>query len=218
MTAYNLYHYEDLLYEKGVKYIAGIDEAGRGPLAGPVVAAAVILKKGAKLELVDDSKKLTEKQREKALEEIKAHALAIGIGIASVEEIDRINIYRAAREAMQSAIKQLKIKPEFLLIDAMPMEIDIPSESIIKGDQKSISIAAASIIAKTTRDQYMIEMDKIFPQYNFKQHKGYGTKEHIELIKKYGYTPIHRKSYEPIKSMIKEEMRKKYEDHTLFGW
>lgn len=217
MTAYNLYHYEDLLYEKGVKYIAGIDEAGRGPLAGPVVAAAVILKKGAKLELVDDSKKLTEKQREKALEEIKAHALAIGIGIASVEEIDRINIYRAAREAMQSAIKQLKIKPEFLLIDAMPMEIDIPSESIIKGDQKSISIAAASIIAKTTRDQYMIEMDKIFPQYNFKQHKGYGTKEHIELIKKYGYTPIHRKSYEPIKSMIKEEMRKKYEDHTLFG-
>lgn len=217
MTAYNLYHYEDLLYEKGVKYIAGIDEAGRGPLAGPVVAAAVILKKGSKLELVDDSKKLTEKQREKALEEIKSHALAIGIGIASVEEIDRINIYRAAREAMQSAIKQLKIKPEFLLIDAMPMEIDIPSESIIKGDQKSISIAAASIIAKTTRDQYMIEMDKIFPQYNFKQHKGYGTKEHIELIKKYGYTPIHRKSYEPIKSMIKEEMRKKYEDHTLFG-
>jgi ribonuclease HII len=217
LTAYNLYHYEDLLYEKGVKYIAGIDEAGRGPLAGPVVAAAVILKKGAKLDLVDDSKKLTEKQREKALEEIKEHALAIGIGIASVEEIDRINIYRAAREAMQSAIKQLKIKPEFLLIDAMPMEIDIPSESIIKGDQKSISIAAASIIAKTTRDQYMIEMDKIFPQYNFKQHKGYGTKEHIELIKKYGYTPIHRKSYEPIKSMIKEEMRKKYEDHTLFG-
>jgi ribonuclease HII len=217
LTEYNLYHYEDALYDKGVKYIAGIDEAGRGPLAGPVVAAAVILKKGAKLKLVDDSKKLTEKQREKALEEIKAHALAIGIGIASVDEIDRINIYRAAREAMYSAIKQLKIKPEFLLIDAMPMEIDIPSESIIKGDQKSISIAAASIIAKTTRDQYMIEMDKIFPKYNFKQHKGYGTKEHIELIKKYGYTPIHRKSYEPIKTMIKEEMRKKYEDHTLFG-
>ena len=217
MTEYNLYHYEEALYEKGVNYIAGIDEAGRGPLAGPVVAAAVILKKGAKLDLVDDSKKLTEKQREKALEEIKQNALAIGIGIASVEEIDRINIYRAAREAMQSAIKQLKIKPEFLLIDAMPIEIDIPSESIIKGDQKSISIAAASIIAKTTRDAYMIEMDKLFPNYNFKQHKGYGTKEHIELIKKYGYTPIHRKSYEPIKSMIKEEMRKKYEDHTLFG-
>lgn len=216
MTEFNLYQFEDELYEKGITYIAGIDEAGRGPLAGPVVAAAVILKKGAKLNYVDDSKKLSEKQRQKALIEIKEHALAIGIGIASVDEIDRINIYRAAREAMHSAIKQLKIKPEFLLIDAMPMEIDIPNKSIIKGDQKSISIAAASIVAKTTRDQYMIEMDKVFPLYNFKQHKGYGTKEHIELIKRHGYTPIHRKTYEPIKSMIKEEKRKKHEAHTLF--
>lgn len=216
MTEFNLYQYEDELYEKGITYIAGIDEAGRGPLAGPVVAAAVILKKGAKLNHVDDSKKLSEKQRQRALIEIKENALAIGIGIASVDEIDRINIYRAAREAMHSAIKQLKIKPEFLLIDAMPMEIDIPNKSIIKGDQKSISIAAASIVAKTTRDQYMIEMDKVFPLYNFKQHKGYGTKEHIELIKRHGYTPIHRKTYEPIKSMIKEEIRKKHEAHTLF--
>ncbi len=216
MTEFNLYQYEDELYEKGITYIAGIDEAGRGPLAGPVVAAAVILKKGAKLNLVDDSKKLSEKQRQKALIQIKENSLAIGIGIASVEEIDRINIYRAAREAMHSAIKQLKIKPEYLLIDAMPMELDIPNKSIIKGDQKSISIAAASIIAKTTRDQYMIEMDKVFPLYNFKQHKGYGTKEHIELIKRHGYTPIHRKTYEPIKSMIKEALRKKHEAHTLF--
>ncbi|MCD4826510.1 MAG: ribonuclease HII [Acholeplasmataceae bacterium] len=216
MTEFDLYAFEEQLYQKGITYIAGIDEAGRGPLAGPVVAAAVILKKGSKLKYVDDSKKLTEKQRQKALIEIKEHALAIGIGIASVDEIDRINIYRAAREAMHSAIKQLKIKPEYLLIDAMPMEIDIPSQSIIKGDQKSISIAAASIIAKTTRDQYMIEMDKVFPLYNFKQHKGYGTKEHMELIKRHGYTPIHRKTYEPVKSMIKEALRKKYEDHTLF--
>jgi ribonuclease HII len=216
LTEFNLYQFEDELYEKGITYIAGIDEAGRGPLAGPVVAAAVILKKGAKLNYVDDSKKLSEKQRQKALIEIKENALAIGIGISSVDEIDRINIYRAAREAMHSAIKQLKIKPEFLLIDAMPMEIDIPSKSIIKGDQKSISIAAASIVAKTTRDQYMIEMDKVFPLYNFKQHKGYGTKEHIELIKRHGYTPIHRKTYEPIKSMIKEEIRKRHEAHTLF--
>jgi ribonuclease HII len=216
LTEFNLYQYEDELYEKGITYIAGIDEAGRGPLAGPVVAAAVILKKGAKLNLVDDSKKLSEKQRQKALIQIKENSLAIGIGIASVEEIDRINIYRAAREAMHSAIKQLKIKPEYLLIDAMPMELDIPNKSIIKGDQKSISIAAASIIAKTTRDQYMIEMDKVFPLYNFKQHKGYGTKEHIELIKRHGYTPIHRKTYEPIKSMIKEALRKKHEAHTLF--
>lgn len=215
MTEFNLYLYEDELYEKGVNYIAGIDEAGRGPLAGPVVAAAVILKKGAKLKYVNDSKKLTEKQRQKALIEIKENALAIGIGIASVDEIDQINIYRAAREAMQSAIKQLKIKPDFLLIDAMPMELNIPSKSIIKGDQKSMSIAAASIVAKTTRDQYMIEMDKLFPLYNFKQHKGYGTKEHIAIIKKHGYTPIHRKSYEPVKSMIKEALKKKYEASKL---
>lgn len=210
MTGYNLYQYEEKLYKLGVKYIAGIDEAGRGPLAGPVVAAAVILKPGAKLDLVDDSKKLSEAQREKALIQIKEHALAIGIGMCSVQEIDQINIYRAAREAMISAIKQLKIKPEFLLIDAMPIEMDIPSESIIKGDQKSVSIAAASIVAKTTRDMYMMEMDKIFPEFEFSKHKGYGTKLHIEKLNQYGYTPIHRKTYEPIKTMIKEG-KKPYE-------
>jgi len=140
-----------------------------------------------------------------ALEEIKVNAIAIGIGISSVEEIDRINIYRASREAMISAINQLKVRPEFLLIDAMPMEIDIPLKSIIKGDAKSVSIAAASIIAKTTRDAYMVEMDKVFPNYNFKQHKGYGTKEHIEAIYHYGITPIHRKTYEPIKSILKKK-------------
>ncbi|MBN2299830.1 MAG: ribonuclease HII [Acholeplasmataceae bacterium] len=200
-----MYEYENELYLQGVSYIAGVDEAGRGPLAGPVVAAAVILKKGAILHHVDDSKKLSEKQRIVALEEIKKNALAIGIGISSVEEIDLINIYRASREAMLSAIGQLKIKPEYLLIDAMPMEIDIPLKSIIKGDAKSISIAAASIIAKTTRDAYMVEMDKLFPMYNFKKHKGYGTKEHIAAILKYGPSPIHRKTYEPIKSMLKKK-------------
>ncbi|MBU1141620.1 MAG: ribonuclease HII [Firmicutes bacterium] len=200
-----MYIFENELYKEGVTYIAGVDEAGRGPLAGPVIAAAVILKKGAILKYVDDSKKLSEKQRMLALEEIKANALAIGIGISSVEEIDQINIYRASREAMLSAIEQLKIRPEFLLVDAMPMEIDIPMKSIIKGDEKSVSIAAASIIAKTTRDAYMIEMDKLFPQYNFKQHKGYGTKEHLDAIYQYGPTPIHRKSYEPIKSILKKK-------------
>ncbi len=209
MTEYDLYLYEDHLYKKGITYIAGIDEAGRGPLAGPVVAAAVILKKGVKLKYVDDSKKLSEKQRQLALREIKENALAIGIGICSVEEIDRINIYRAAKQAMISAVSQLKIRPEYLLIDAMPIELEIPSQSIIKGDQKSISIAAASIVAKTTRDSYMIEIDKVFPEYNFKQHKGYGTKEHLEMIKKHGFTKIHRKTYEPIKSMIKEQLLKK---------
>lgn len=201
----SLYLFENELYEQGVTYIAGVDEAGRGPLAGPVVAAAVILKKGVVFKYVDDSKKLNENQRLLALEEIKNNALAIGIGISSVEEIDQINIYRASREAMLSAIHQLKIKPEFLLIDAMPMEIDIPMRSIIKGDAQSVSIAAASIVAKTTRDAYMVEMDKLFPEYNFKQHKGYGTKEHLEAIYKYGVTPIHRRTYEPIKSILRSK-------------
>lgn len=205
MTDSSLYLFENELYEKGISYIAGVDEAGRGPLAGPVVAAAVILKKGATFQYVDDSKKLSEKQRLLALEEIKANAVAIGIGISSVEEIDMINIYRASREAMLSAIDQLKIKPEFLLVDAMPMEIDIPMRSIIKGDALSVSIAAASIVAKTTRDAYMVEMDKVFPEYNFKQHKGYGTKEHLEAIYKYGVTPIHRRTYEPIKSILRSK-------------
>ena len=201
-----MYQFEHELYEKGVTYIAGVDEAGRGPLAGPVVAAAVILKKGATFTYVDDSKKLTEKERELALIEIKENAVAIGIGISSVEEIDLINIYRASREAMLSAIKQLKVKPEYVLSDAMPMELDIPMQSIIKGDAKSVSIAAASIVAKTTRDGYMLEMDKLFPMYGFKQHKGYPTKEHIDAIKTYGITPIHRKTYEPIKSMLKKDL------------
>ncbi len=205
MTDSSLYLFENELYNQGVTYIAGVDEAGRGPLAGHVFAAAVILKKGATFQYVDDSKKLTEKQRLLALAEIKANALAIGIGISSVEEIDQINIYRASREAMLSAIHQLKIKPEFLLVDAMPMEIDIPMRSIIKGDAQSVSIAAASIIAKTTRDAYMVEMDKLFPEYNFKQHKGYGTKEHIEAIFKYGVTPIHRRTYEPVKSILRSK-------------
>lgn len=205
MTDPKLYTIENNLHHLGAKYIAGVDEAGRGPLAGPVFAAAVILKPDAKFTHVDDSKKLSEKQRLLALEEIKAQSISISIGISSVEEIDLINIYRASREAMISAIKHLKVKPDYLLIDAMPIEIDIPSESIIKGDQKSISIACASIVAKTARDAYMLEMDKLFPQYGFKNHKGYGTKEHLLALETYGITPIHRKSYEPVKSMLKRK-------------
>lgn len=201
-----MYHYEKELYQKGIQTIAGVDEAGRGPLAGPVVAAAVILRKDATFQYVNDSKQLTEKQRELALEEIKHQALAIGIGISSVEEIDLINIYRASREAMLSAIDQLKVRPDYILTDAMPMEIDIPMTSIIKGDEKSVSIAAASIIAKTTRDAYMIEMDKLFPNYGFAKHKGYPTREHIDAIKTYGITPLHRKTYEPIKSMLRPNL------------
>jgi ribonuclease HII len=201
-----MYQFEKALYEKGITLIAGVDEAGRGPLAGPVVAAAVILKKDATFQYVNDSKQLSEKERELALIEIKEKALAIGIGISSVEEIDLINIYRASREAMLSAIKQLKIKPEYILTDAMPMEIDIPMEPIIKGDSKSVSIAAASIVAKTTRDAYMIEMDKLFPQYGFAKHKGYPTKEHLEALKTYGVTPIHRKTYQPVKELLTKDL------------
>lgn len=197
-----MYDYEKALIEKGIKYICGIDEAGRGPLAGPVVAAAVILKENPQFEYVNDSKKLTEKKRLLALEEIKREALAIGIGISSVEDIDRINIYRATAQAMLSAVETLKIKPEYLLVDAMPLVTTIPQKSIIKGDQLSLSIAAASIVAKTARDSYMDEMDKLFPEYKFKQHKGYGTKAHLEALEKYGVTPIHRKTFEPIKTMV----------------
>ena len=197
-----MYDYEKALLEKGIKYICGIDEAGRGPLAGPVVAAAVILKENPQFEYVNDSKKLTEKKRLLALEEIKREALAIGIGISSVEDIDRINIYRATAQAMLSAVEALKIKPEYLLVDAMPLVTTIPQKAIIKGDQLSLSIAAASIVAKTARDAYMDEMDKLFPEYKFKQHKGYGTKAHLEALEKYGVTPIHRKTFEPIKTMV----------------
>lgn len=197
-----MYDYEKTLIEKGIKYICGIDEAGRGPLAGPVVAAAVILKENPQFEYVNDSKKLTEKKRLLALEEIKREALAIGIGISSVEDIDRINIYRATAQAMLSAVEALKIKPEYLLVDAMPLVTTIPQKAIIKGDQLSLSIAAASIVAKTARDSYMDEMDKLFPEYKFKQHKGYGTKAHLEALEKYGVTPIHRKTFEPIKTMV----------------
>lgn len=208
MTDFNLYEYEDALYEKGVTYIAGTDEAGRGPLAGPVVAAAVILKKGVTIEGVDDSKKLSDKKRRALKKEIEEKALAIGISVVSPQEIDLINIYRASKEAMMSAIKSLKIKPDYILADAMMLEDElmIPTESIIKGDQKSASIAAASIIAKVTRDEYMIMMDGFFPEYGFKQHMGYPTKKHIEAIKKYGITPIHRKTFEPIKSLLRGNM------------
>jgi len=206
LTDLMMYQYEQALYDQGITYIAGVDEAGRGPLAGPVVAAAVILKKGETFTYVNDSKKLSEKERERALIEIKEKAIAIGIGISSVDEIDLINIYRASREAMLSALKQLKVKPEYILTDAMPMEIDTPMQAIIKGDAKSVSIAAASIVAKTTRDAYMLEMDKLFPQYGFAKHKGYPTKDHLEALKTYGPTPIHRKTYQPVKELLHKDL------------
>ncbi|NLK12191.1 MAG: ribonuclease HII [Candidatus Phytoplasma sp.] len=201
----DLYQYENELLKKGYQLISGVDEAGRGPLAGPVVASAVILKPNAQLPLVNDSKKLTEKQRLKAVKQIEKNALAISTVFISEQRIDEINILQATKEAMQKAIAQLKVKPEFNLIDAVELKNDIPHLKIIKGDQKSISIAAASIIAKTKRDEYMKQIALKYPEYGFEKHKGYGTKAHIEAIKKYGILPIHRKTYEPILSLIRSQ-------------
>ena len=196
--------YENELYSKGISLIAGIDEVGRGPLIGPVVTAAVILPRDFYDERINDSKKLTEKKRELLYDVIMENALSVGIGMSSPELIDEINILEATKRAMKEAISNLSIKPEHLLIDAVKLDTDIPSTSIIKGDAKSLSIAAASIIAKVTRDRMLIEMDKEYPEYDFKHNKGYGTKKHIEAIYKYGVLKEHRKTFEPIASIIKK--------------
>lgn len=197
--------FERVLYDKGIKYIAGVDEVGRGPLFGPVVAAAVILKKGYNLKGLTDSKKLSEKKRNEFYEIIKKDAVAIGIGIIDEKKIDEVNIYEATKLAMKEAINNLKVKPEHILIDAMPLELDIPTTSIIKGDSKSESIAAASVIAKVTRDSMMYEMDKKYPLYGFGSHKGYPTKKHIEALKEYGVIEGYRKTFTPVKDLIKEK-------------
>ena len=201
----DLYIYERNLIQKGYEKIGGIDEVGRGPLVGPVVAACVILPKNYQLDGLTDSKKLSEKKREKFYDILKQDAIAIGIGVVSEKKIDEINIYEATKLAMQEAIKNLKVKPDYLLIDAMKLETDIPATSIIKGDAKSLSIAAASVIAKVTRDRMLIELDKKYPMYDFKHNKGYPTKKHLEAIKKYGIIVEHRRSYGPIFNYLKEK-------------
>ncbi len=186
------------------QYICGIDEVGRGPLAGPVVAGAVILPKGETILYLNDSKKLSEKKREALYEEIMDKAYATGIGIVGPERIDEINILQATYEAMRQAIGNLKVRPDLLLNDAVTIpEVDIPQVPIIKGDAKSVSIAAASIIAKVTRDRMMVEYDKTLPGYDFASNKGYGTKAHMEALRKLGPTPIHRRSF--IKNIIHGE-------------
>lgn len=189
--------FEKEYYSKGFQSIAGIDEAGRGPLAGPVVAAAVILPKGLLIEGVNDSKKISEKKREKLYDEIIKQAIAWGVGIKDNCVIDKINILEATRLAMHEAIENLQIKPDFIFIDAEKKvnTNGIPYLPIIKGDALSISIAAASIIAKVTRDRMMREYDKLYPEFGFEKHKGYGTKGHVEALKIYGKTPIHRNSF-----------------------
>ena len=188
--------YEDMLRESGVQWIAGIDEAVRGPLAGPVVAAAVILDPKQPVYGVDDSKKLSPKRRAALKLEIEQKAIAIGVGIVDVETIDRINILQATKQAMREAIAKLSPAPEHLLLDAVTLEdLNIKQQAIIKGDALSVSIAAASIIAKETRDDMMRAYDQLYPQYGFASHKGYGTKAHIEAIRTYGALPIHRRSF-----------------------
>lgn len=196
------YQYERELRKQGIKLIAGIDEVGRGPLVGPVVAACCILPETFELDGLTDSKKLSEKKRDYFFEEIKKQAVSYGIGIIDEKKIDEVNIYEATKLAMKEALQNMSIKPEHVLIDAMPLDIDIPTTSIIKGDLKSITISAASVLAKVTRDRMLKELDKKYPMYDLKHNVGYPTKKHLEAIEKYGIIEEHRKSYGPVKKYI----------------
>ena len=196
--------YEKELYAQGIDLIAGVDEVGRGPLAGPVVAAAVILPKACKIPGLNDSKKIPKSKHKEIYEAVLQNAIAIGIGIKDNQVIDQVNIYEATKLAMMEAIGQLEPQPQHLLIDAMKLDLPIPQTSIIKGDANSLSIAAASIVAKVTRDQMMEEFDCEYPGYDFTQNAGYGTANHLAGLHKLGVTPIHRRSFEPVKSMCED--------------
>ena len=183
-------------------FVAGVDEAGRGPLAGPVVTAAVILPKNCEaLVGLNDSKQLTKDKRTAFATLVKEHAISYFIHFQSAQMIDELNIYEATKQSMKTSVESLSIQPDYVLVDAMTLPITTPQEAIIKGDAKSLAIAAASILAKTARDEYMEQLDKEFPMYGFAQHAGYGTKQHLEALETYGPTIHHRKSFEPIKSM-----------------
>ena len=196
--------YEKELYTQGIQLIAGVDEVGRGPLAGPVVAAAVILPKACKIPGLNDSKKIPKSKHKEIYEAVLQNAIAIGIGIKDNQVIDQVNIYEATKLAMREAIGQLEPQPQHLLIDAMKLDLPISQTSIIKGDANSLSIAAASIVAKVTRDQMMGEFDRKYPGYDFAQNAGYGTAKHLAGLDQLGVTPIHRRSFEPIKSMCED--------------
>ena len=193
--------YEKELYAQGIQLIAGVDEVGRGPLAGPVVAAAVILPENCKIPGLNDSKKIPKSKHQAIYQAVLDQALSIGIGVKDNRVIDQVNIYEATKLAMLEAIHELEPQPQHLLIDAMKLDFPIPQTSIIKGDANSLSIAAASIVAKVTRDQMMVEYEQEYPGYDFDQNAGYGTTKHLEGLEKHGVTPIHRRSFEPIKSM-----------------
>ena len=193
--------YEKELYAQGIQLIAGVDEVGRGPLAGPVVAAAVILPENCKILGLNDSKKIPKSKHQAIYQAVLDQALSVGIGVKDNQVIDQVNIYEATKLAMLEAIQELDQQPQHLLIDAMKLDLPISQTSIIKGDANSLSIAAASIVAKVTRDQMMAEYDQEYPGYDFGQNAGYGTTKHLEGLEKHGVTPIHRRSFEPIKSM-----------------
>ena len=196
------YYFERKLREEGINFIAGVDEVGRGPLVGPVVAACVVLPEHFSLEGLTDSKKLSEKKREYFYDEIMRQALGVGVGIISEKVIDEVNIYEATKLAMMEAINNCSCKIEHILIDAMKLDIDTPTTSIVKGDLKSITISAASVIAKVTRDRMLDELDSKYPMYDFKNNKGYPTKKHLEAIKKYGIIDEHRRSYGPVSEYL----------------
>ena len=198
------YKYERKLWKNNIINVAGVDEVGRGPLIGPVVAACVVLPHNFKLDGLTDSKKLSEKKRNEYFKYIKENCIAYSVSIVSPEEIDEINIYQASKKAMLIAIEKVRkqIQIDHILTDAMPLELDIQSTSIIKGDLKSITISAASVIAKVTRDEMMYELDRKYPMYEFGKHKGYPTKKHVQAIEKYGLIEGYRKTYGPIKKII----------------
>ena len=201
----NLYAYEEALYDSGISLVCGVDEAGRGPIAGPLVVAACILPPLLKIEGINDSKQLSRSKREKLYKEITKNAIAYKIVYVSEQEIDETNIYSATIMGMQKAISELKIKPEHVLIDFMKLkDLDIPSTSITHGDALSASIAAASILAKVSRDQYMAKMDQKYPNYGFKHNMGYCTKMHMKALEELGPTPIHRKTFYPVSKYFNE--------------
>lgn len=198
--------YEQKAYELGKKYIIGLDEAGRGPMAGPLVVGGVIFEKGYYNEAINDSKQLSEKKREELYDIIIKDALAYQIEIIDVEDVDRLNVYQASRKGMIDAIHHISITPDFALSDAMPLGQVIEHVAIIKGDRLSMSIAAASILAKVTRDRIMKELDLKYPEYGFAKHKGYPTQQHKEALKTYGVTPIHRRSFQPVIDVLNEQL------------
>ncbi len=199
---------EKEFYSSKVHLIVGVDEAGRGPLAGPVCAAAVLFDPSYQNEEINDSKKLSEKKREELFDVIKENALGYGIALVSADDIDEYNIYEATKIAMKKAISQIKVPYQLIITDAMPLKLETPVQPIVKGDAQCLNVAAASILAKVTRDRYMKELDQKYPEYGFAKHKGYGTAFHMEAIKKYGpIEGVHRKTFAPISSYFKEQLK-----------